>query len=331
MRYGYLSILASFALCTACAAPRWENSRQSFVSGDQLTAVDLAREAAALYSSKRYADAELKLRQAAYLRSSDNLRANLANALAAQRSFDEALEIYRDLIAKNPRSTDYYTGLGRTLFAAGEFRAGSQALERAIDLSYSKKEIERGKIAGLERSLAVLSFKAGWEEEALCHSRNAVNLDSGPEQLSRHVRLLVATGRLEEADDIVTGYYATDAAKPDGALYHYLALIRFHQGNYAEARDLEEKALDAVRSPTANGSENRLEMVMVKGLAEEKTGGPVVSRKDLEEEEKQEEIARAEEMLTGSLESLSRQDQKLTLYWPTGVLEAYQKEAESIE
>lgn len=320
--------LCGLIFLSACAIPRWETPPQRFVPDIQLGAVELARQAEDLFLHHRHTEAELRLRQALYLKPADNLRANLADSLVAQERYDEAIDLYKLLVDTNPRSVDYRLRYGRALFASGKFETAYREISGALELLYSKKDLDLNRAADIERSLAVLSFKAGWEEQALCHSIQSIGFNQDPQNLSRHTRLLLALGREAQAEQIVTDYFATDGAKQDGALYHALAMVRFDQGDYREARKFEEKALDASRSPSANGAESRLEMLMVKALSEEKLGLDKSSSEEAADKEKKKSKQKVFLSVEDTLASISRQDQKITLYWPDEVLAAYEKSGE---
>ena len=315
---------AGLMLCS-CAAPRWEGAAQPFVSVLQVGAVQLATDAKDLFKHRRYVDAEHKLRQALYLEPADNLTANLAEALSARGEFGESISIYRGLLKAAPQSLDYNIGLGRALFESGDLQASRQVLEKSLADAVCKKNVEASKKAALARSLAVVNFKAGWEEDALCYSQLALSFESGPIELSRHVRLLVATGFLPTAEELLVGYFDADGAKQDAALLHTLAMIRFSQDHYQEAAGLERRALDAARSPTANGAENRPEMLLVKSLSERllnaQSGASVQDAVSLEEQLPKP----ATPDLNEALPVLNSQNPYLTLYWPEKLLQEYQK------
>lgn len=92
--------------------------------------------AKAFAAAGQSSEAVSELRQAAELRPGDELiEAELAEALLAERKFDEAVDLYRTLLVRNESNSGYQFGLGDALLSLGQTEEAIQHLGAAVKLN----------------------------------------------------------------------------------------------------------------------------------------------------------------------------------------------------
>ena len=191
MRALCVLILAS-SLC-ACAAPR-ASVKSAFIEDTDRLAVTKAREGLAYFARGKVADAEFSLRQSLYLKpNSVTVRYNLATVLKTSQQYDEAQGILTELIARYPEELEYREALARLLFERGDILESRRHFSNVLDAAVLKGDATRASRLG--RTLAQLSFRVGDERTALCASEEAVSWDRSEEQVSEHMKLLLAANR----------------------------------------------------------------------------------------------------------------------------------------
>jgi protein O-mannosyl-transferase len=108
------------------------------------------------------------------------------------RVYADGERLYRDTIARNPRSEVAHINLGVTLINAGRFESAEPELRRAVQLAPDS--------AKAHGNLGVVCYRLGRIDEAIAEYREALRLD--PEFFEAHNNLgaaLARSGRLQEA------------------------------------------------------------------------------------------------------------------------------------
>lgn len=246
-----LSLVAGISSTLAgCALPAELRPPEEFVSAfdeDVENEVSLGLQAA---QKGRFTDAEFSFRKALVaMPDNERLQLNLATALGRQQLFGEAEQIYKSLLEKTPESLVVRAGLANLYADELKYDKAEMLLEQIIE----ETDEEPGKFVeprmSAYRSLAALSFRKGFEEEATCYSSLAASLKKGNinEQV-RHARLLMSRGLLDLLDDELGEVDPNEAPEQ---MSHQLALFRFEQGRTDDARLICE---ELVSKPTVDAT-----------------------------------------------------------------------------
>ncbi|HKO58461.1 MAG TPA: sulfatase-like hydrolase/transferase [Thermoanaerobaculia bacterium] len=110
-----------------------------------------------------------------------------AGDLAAKGKLDEAVAIYRDVLARNPRFTDAWTLLAKTLEQAGRYAEAIEARQRTVQLAPSMA-------ADAALLIAADALQLGRADEAMAHAELAMK--SNP----NGARLILARAATLEGD-----------------------------------------------------------------------------------------------------------------------------------
>lgn len=230
------------AVC-GCAAPRFD-AQVGVVAPKELKAVSLAQEGMNFYRAGRMPDAELKFRQALWLYpGTDNILYNLALSLVKQGSFAEAQAIYAGLLKRNPDSTTLLADIAEGYFLAAAYPQAEEQLKRAFTIAESAGR--SGEVARLARSLAVLNFNSGDEQDALCYSYEAAGISGSEEDLFKHVRMLIALNLNRQALAALEAAEAGAEKRADPRRLYYLALAGYGLGRFADVVEQCDTALAA--------------------------------------------------------------------------------------
>lgn len=116
----------------------------------------------------------------------------------------EAEQLYRQIIAAQPRHADAHHMLGLLAYQCGNAEAGIQLIRRAI-------EFHPG--ASFYSNLGNMLAQAGRAKEAVVECRRAVELD--PKLAAAHNNLGVALAQLREMDEAIDSYQRALALQPD--------------------------------------------------------------------------------------------------------------------
>lgn len=101
-----------------------------------IDAAALNDEGMALMQQDRYADAELRFRQAIERKPEDYLAYNnLAFCLYERGKISAAIDAWQQALERNPASADAQAGLGMALFASGQAEAGRAHYQQALALN----------------------------------------------------------------------------------------------------------------------------------------------------------------------------------------------------
>jgi len=322
-------ILALTALITGCAPPPPPYANQRFVPNDEVNVVSLVREGLYYFSRSRFPDADFRFRQALYIvPDADNIKFNLAVTLSNANSYGEAEEIFRSLLSKDPESSKVLAGMARMYLLKGEYPQAQAMYERGLGFAVKYKEYERA--AKFARSLAVLHFKLGREQEARCYSEYAMNLYPPPppsDVIYRHGKLLVALGQPKQAHALITSAAAQREVRSDPSLLNVLALAQLEQGNYAEALSLSELAQDVKTTDYSLGNALQLVRFAAKDMKAEAEKAPAPGEDD---EEAEQEAAAQRKLLEDTFNGKPLES-GMALYWPLRLLEYLEHEQAELE
>jgi arylsulfatase A-like enzyme/Flp pilus assembly protein TadD len=185
--------------------------------------------------SENYAEAERLARQ---LREkfpdSPRVAERLARSLFLQNRDDEAVAVYREIIAEHPGFVNGYYGIAKLMIRNNRPDEAIRHLRKAIEIDPSYVEAQY--------DLAVCLMREGSLDEAIEHYRIALELR--PTYVDAMVNLAVALGR-KGADDEAVGLYrrAIEIEPGDPTLYFNLGNALVRQKLFAEAAVQYEQAL----------------------------------------------------------------------------------------
>ncbi|MCO6431674.1 MAG: tetratricopeptide repeat protein [Deltaproteobacteria bacterium] len=240
-----------FAVASGCALPGSEIEEQIFVPRREVVAASLFTEGNRLYNSGRFPEAELKYRQVEYLYpGTANTGVNLALALRGMGDFNQSFRILERIVSENSDYLDYRFFLAETYYQAGRYNEAVSQYELLLTMSSEASDIQKAQAAA--RAMAALSFEIGREEEALCNSRRSFVINSGPADLVRHARILIATAGFTEAEETIKGFLSQHPENQDPAIFKQLALALIGGEKWEEAAsNFELAAAQAGSSPDA--------------------------------------------------------------------------------
>lgn len=237
-------LLCSLALCfLGCALPVPLGSELSgFVPAQELQVVSLAREGMALFNASRFFEAESKFRKALYLDPSlDNVKFNLATTLERTELFEEAGQIYKELIRKDGEKSIYRAAYGRLLVSEGKAEAGRDQF--IIARSLALLEDDEAKVKSLSQSIVTLAFGLGRTDEALCEAKALCLKNQNSESLSDYLRMLISSGMVEKASRELESVGAEVLPEDSILSLYFRTLILFALGSKEEALELSERVL----------------------------------------------------------------------------------------
>jgi uncharacterized protein (TIGR02466 family) len=157
----------------------------------------------------------------------------LANALAGQGKFAEAVESCEKVVASNPKSAELHFNLAVVLSHAGRLEAAVSSYGRAIALA--------PQLADAHYNLGTTLQALGRLEAAATSYRRAVELEPGYFEAQGNLgAVLQLQGKLDEA---VASYRRALALHPDATGYFNLGTALSNQGKLADAIASYRKAL----------------------------------------------------------------------------------------
>jgi tetratricopeptide (TPR) repeat protein len=300
-------------LMSACAVPRahtdFSLSRQGgsgeeyqFVSSTDLRVSGLVSEGLGFANIGRLYNAEGRLRQALYLEpNNDRIAFNLAVILNQAGQSQEALEILRRLVAKEPRNPAYLQALADAVAIEGDHEEAKAKLKDVFVIFKEANNLPRAAL--IARSISNIAFGFGNEPEALCYSFEAVTLTPIASQVSAHLRLLVALNLFEQAKSFAQSQGAL-AMEP--AALHALAMAKYATGDFRGAVETEESALGRV--------------AQAPGLGQEMNAAWLIMRQKVPDtaETPQESDERRLELQDGAVQFVERAPYELVM-WPTAL------------
>ncbi len=308
-------LLFCITILSSCALPVPEGrDLGGFVSDQELVSVQIIREGMDFYDSSRYLDAELRFRQAVYLNPGlPNLMLNLAAALDKQGQYEEAFAIYDTLLEKDPKNIQFLSGKARVYLSAGHqysenYQKAIEYYGRALDAAYDLNDV--ASIANIAKSLSVLYFKIGNEEEALCYAATVYLNRPAVDDFIRFSKMFIALGKLNEAIEVISKYATENSADTNPGILHEKSMAAYGLGQFDLAQKLERRGLLTGGIDPAL----RAEMNLVKNLSvNELVASGVPSSEKLEEDEWEDFL--------DTLKNFSEANSAVTLYWPPRLVE----------
>jgi predicted O-linked N-acetylglucosamine transferase (SPINDLY family) len=171
----------------------------------------------------------------------------LGRALRLAGAVDEAIACYRCALALDPGDARAHEELGRILSAKGELRDAAEHLRAAV--------ARDPQLVAARVELGDLLFRDGRAPEAAAELRAAVALD--PANWGVHYRLGVVLARLgpEQLEEAMTCFRRTIGGRPGHAAAHLqLGMAFWNRGDPAPAIALAERALRLdPKLPAAHG------------------------------------------------------------------------------
>ncbi|MBI1875414.1 MAG: sulfatase-like hydrolase/transferase [Acidobacteria bacterium] len=170
---------------------------------------------------------------------------------AGQRKFDEAIALFRAILAENPAMTDVWSHLANILVRAGKMEDALATFRHLIELN------PKDSSALIGASAALLKLRR--LDEAAAHAELAVKLspDSDRRQRASAYETLIKVA-LARKDREAARRYADLAQKADPTLpmpIYVQALLLHVEGKYAEALPLFEETLRQLGSQTVTLTE----------------------------------------------------------------------------
>lgn len=158
----------------------------------------------------------------------------LARSYAGLGRFDEAIHVYHQAIALEPRLAVNYNALGNLYFELGRYDEGVSAYRQAVEIDPDYGEPHNG--------LGQVYAQAGRFDAAIAEYERALALD--PKQVESRNSLgylYLRQGAIEKAEAEFQAVVGVD--DKDWRAAFNLGLVRSQQGRAAEARALWQKAL----------------------------------------------------------------------------------------
>lgn len=319
-------IMAS--ICSSCAIFRDPLDTKGFVARKDLQVSSLTAQGLSYFNASRYIEAELRLRQALYIAPGNAaLLLDLAKILEAQARYDEARKVFLIVLERDRESPPLLSALGQLELKAGNFsesRRWFNETEQNLKPSYDTIGFVQ-----LLRNRAVGEFLATNEEEALCLSWRAAWWGGPPEQVVRHLKLLVGLGLFDAADRYVERIEIDFPGIKESALYnHFKAMIAYERGKFAEVLNLEDRTLD--RATPEDALESDITMIRYLALRrlfgerlEEVNTDPEAEVPEPDFGPQLEEIPMEPELpdrAKGVAEELSRRSAASFLFWTPSIL-----------
>ncbi|MCB0339299.1 MAG: tetratricopeptide repeat protein, partial [Bdellovibrionales bacterium] len=328
-------------LCACALPPKSDTANISVVPTRELQAVSLGTEGISFSKRGRLLEAEFRFRQALYLfPDAVNLKVNLGVVLEKQGRFEEALAIYQDLSAAEPDSINFKGSVAKLYFQAGMFQRAREQFTSAIndglalldrpsvevtsDLSRPTPPEIRKQISRLARSLSVLEFTLGNEQEALCYSLFASTLSSEPDEVARHAKLLNALNLSQQAIEAIESFKASHALRNNSEILFQLAVASAAQDKLTDAHEMSTLALEAKKVDPNVKFEALLLQEITVDYAEEALIRKEIAKKslklDVDLDEVEDEESEEDEESYSAIEDPRLSDpeivDKLALYWP---------------
>jgi tetratricopeptide (TPR) repeat protein len=208
---------------SACALPREKKLPIVGIATPEIKAVNLTREGLALYEKSRFDEAEMKFRQALYLRSySPSIKLSLAAALRSQQLYDQALAVLNSITGLEAQKVEVRLGLAATLFEAGRYEEAYTLWSDLADQFAT--ELEFSQLAVVLQNMAAGSFSEGYETEALCSYFEKSQVAADSATLSQFLRMYSAAGFYRKAYDMQLELLEAQPDVSDAEFWQILAL-----------------------------------------------------------------------------------------------------------
>lgn len=273
-----IGVALLITLTCSCALPP-EVGKSNFVSRQEVMVASLTEDALAQFKSGQFSEARLTFLKAQVLApTSLPIKRNLAITLTRLGEADQALELYRELLAEEERSPELQFEYAQALVAARELDTALVVLKAALQEAFEKKDEKL--ILANASVLTDLSFRLGLEDEAICYSDVILAFRRDQAEILRHTKLLLGVGRFEEVASLIESTYARAVIKNEPAIAHQLALAKLGQQKYSEFEALEKMALDALDEESLLSQEIQMIRGRLQSEGEEKSS-KVMTRENL--------------------------------------------------
>ncbi len=200
-RLKYLFVLSGL-LFASCALPPSNRPQQDFVDQRELKVISLLAEAGSASLIGKFITAELTLRQALFIsapKESHAIKIQLAQVLGKQQLYEEADDLFEELLKETPHSKDVLVPQALYLSEKGDMEGARSAFEKLMNLAETGYEpnqvaLKNSAFSQSYRNLSVMAFKYGYLEDALCYSYDANFYGPNALEMARHARLLNSLG-----------------------------------------------------------------------------------------------------------------------------------------
>lgn len=316
MKHLGLALMSLVWFLHGCVIVPDTREHQEFVGDREIEGVNLVRKGLSSFQRSRFIDADFAFRQALYLYPDlNNVKFNLALTLEQLGLFEEAESILQGLMKDKAEALAYLDALGHIYYSAERYGEAEKLYQQSLDLALEREDNARAAV--ISRSLAVLYYKIGREEEALCASLNAFAFQNNLEQVKRHARLLNSLAFYARALSAVEQYWKgkVDRTGPNSfepELVQQAALAHFGLGQFEESINV----IEPIRTKPGLDPVLVSELDAIHFLAERRqreTEGASAVNDSEDEAEEDEEIP---QLLLSDLS-----DERL-LYWPGELIEA---------
>ena len=217
----------------SCALPVSEDNLQSFVPQVDLQVVSLTREGLDYYSRGRFIDAEFRFLEALKLTPNvENINFNLALTLMEEGEYLKAEKILQNILESEQSSTKVMAALARLYVSKNEYEKAIVYYKEALNVALLWREFPRA--TNFSRSISVLYFLLGQENKALEYSELALSIADNAEEMCKHGKLLIATGKYKEAEEKTLKFINDREAKKDPCLTANLALVAYVNNDFSD-------------------------------------------------------------------------------------------------
>ncbi len=230
-------------LCSACApAVTDQDVIPAEIDAPQLRAVRNAQEAMAAFNRGRYIDAALGFHLAlAVSPHARNLKVSLAATYDRLGLPSEAISRYEQLLAEDPLNPFLLAGKAHALASEFRYTAAIDTYQQALDIYLDRGEV--GPAAAQAQSLSALFFLLGNVQDAVCLAGESAKMAPSRPAALRYLRLLIAAGRVEAAENLLTAIREDPSASADPLVLMALAQVSYSKGNLEDAELLLTRAL----------------------------------------------------------------------------------------
>jgi tetratricopeptide (TPR) repeat protein len=276
-------ILTAIIIClsTSCAPPANEFANQNFIPRKEIITASTVNEGLVYLKSSRFIEAAMRFYEASIIYPNvDNIKANIALSLKGLELYDQSILIYNDLIKRNPKYTDYLYALADTYFRAGLYDKAFSSYNEAIIKYETNNEIT--KAAYTARTVSTSYFFLGKEELALCYSQFSLNYTTPTQQEAiLHTRLLLATGKANEAKSFLSTYVNVTPEPKDSLLLKTAAMIDLELENL----DIGKRYLELATEYGFYAAEPDQELIVLNRIIKEEEQSSNSNSIDNEDEE----------------------------------------------
>ncbi len=234
-------VVISLAMLS-CALPS-EGPLQHFRDSEELSTVQIAREGLSYLSQNRFAEAEMRFRQALFREPDlDNLKRNLSAALEGREDFEEAEKILLGIASgKDKDEVDTLFRLAHIKTSKGDLVEADRIYRSLFDRAVNERDF--GVALKALRNLKTLAFKTGREEDAACFAEAIFALDQGIDALIEWAKMLTALGRFDQVVGILDLYPPLHGYQRDPRIMHFQAIGYFALHDLKRAWELEERVV----------------------------------------------------------------------------------------